>query len=119
MLIAVWILVVLLLGLWSVASWGLYELLRLDPSRLGELKPLVDRIPFGDWLGQWLPGWDGMLRGLIDLGQVLLGWLGSAAPLIVGVVWAGGALLLLAFGGVLSLVVALIRRAAAPAAKPA
>jgi hypothetical protein len=117
MLIAVWIVVALLLALWSLGAWGLHALLTLDATALSDLKPMVERIPYGELLSRWVPGWQDLVHLLIDLTQTVLGWIGGAAPVVVWVAWGVGALLLLLLGGLLSLVVALIRKsAAAPAA---
>jgi hypothetical protein len=114
----IWISTALLLGLWTLAGWGLYQLLGLDPAWLGELKPLLDDLPYAAVIDQWLPGWREGLRLLIDLGQTALAWIGSAAPWVIAVVWGGGALLLLGGAALLSLIVALVRRNAAPAPPP-
>lgn len=115
MLTAIWIFVVALLGLWSLTSWGLYTLLSLDNQWLGELRPLLERVPFADWLDRWAPGWQALAELSIDAVQVALGALGAAAPVVVWVVWGVGTLVLTGVGVVLSLLVALLRdKPAAP-----
>ncbi len=114
MLIAAWILVALLLALWSLALWGVHALLTLDASRIADLKPLIDQIPYGAVIDRWVPGWQDLLRLAIDLTQTGLGWVGDVAPAIVWAVWGVGALGLVVLGGLLTLLVRLIRSASAP-----
>ena len=119
MVIAVWVLMLFLLGVWSLTAWGLHALLTLDPSRLGDLKLLIDRIPYGEVISQWIPGWQDLLRMTIDFTQVLLGWIGSAAPVVVWVVWGIGTLGILLTGALLTLLVKLMRRSSPPPRAPA
>jgi hypothetical protein len=115
MLIAAWIFVAFLLGLWSLALWGVHALLTFDPSSLSDLKPLIDQIPYGAVIDRWVPGWQDLLRLAIDLTQRGIAWLGDLAPAIVWTVWGFGALALLGLGGLLTLLVRWVRRSAAPA----
>ena len=92
MIAFIWIVAALGLVVWSLVAWGLYRLLVLDPTWLGELGPLIDKVPFADWLDVWVPGWQQLLRFGIEITESLLGWLGGAAPWVVGVTWASGAL---------------------------
>lgn len=105
MLIALWILTLIVLGLWSLTAWGLHALLTLDASRLGDLKPLIDQIPYGNLLSDWLPGWQEWLRASIDLTQVLLGWVGGAAPTVVWVLWGLGAFVVLIAALIMTVVI--------------
>ena len=115
MLIAIWIFVTLGIGLWSLMGWALYTLLALDHQWLGDLKPLLDQVPWGAQLERWLPGWQALAELAIDAVQWALGWLGAAAPVVVWAVWGLGVLLLAGAGAVLSLIVALLRdKSAAP-----
>lgn len=109
MLVAIWIAVVLGLLLWSALGWGLYTLLALDQQWLGDLKPLLDRVPFGPWLEQAVPGWRALAEWSIDAVQVALGALGAAAPVAVWAVWGVGTLGLVGAGALLSLIVVLLR----------
>jgi hypothetical protein len=118
MMIALWILTLLVLGLWSLAAWGVHALLTLDASRLGDLKPLVEQIPYGDVIGAWIPGWQDLLRMTIDFTQVVLGWVGGAAPVVMWIVWGFGALVIVGLGLVLTVVIKLVRRATAPTPAP-
>jgi len=118
MQIAIWLITAIVLALWSLAGWGLYQLVSSGVELIGDLKPLIDRIPYAAIVEQWIPGWQDMLKLLLDLTQSLLGWLGGAAPVLVWLVWAGGTGLLLVIAGVLSLAVALIRKSMPPAQPP-
>ncbi len=113
--IAIWIVAALLLALWSLLAWGVAAVLALDPAWVGDLRPLIDQIPFGHLLDIWLPGWAGLLRALLDMTHALLGWLGSSAGWLVWGLWAVGSVLLLGTAAVCSAIVALVRRSSAPA----
>ena len=111
--IAIWILAALALGLWSLLAWGTATLLGLDPSWVADLKPLVDQIPYAAVIDTWLPGWREMLLVVLDFTRWLLGWAGGAGQVLVWVLWGVGALLIAGAAGVLSLVVALVRKSSA------
>jgi hypothetical protein len=119
MLIAIWIAVMLGLTLWSALGWGLYRLLRQDQHWLGDLKPLLDEVPYGEVVDRWLPGWRAMAELAIDLVQWVLGTLGGAAPVVVWAVWGVGTLLLVGGGAFLSLLVVVLRDKPAMPARPA
>jgi len=119
MILAIWIVTLLVLGLWSLGAWGLHALLVSGVQWAGELKPLLDRIPFNAFFERWLPGWQDTVLLVIQLMQALLDWLGGAAPVLVWLVWGVGAVLLLGFSGILTLVVALVRRNSPPPTPPA
>lgn len=114
MQLAIWLITAFVLALWSLAGWGLYQLVDSGAQLIGDLKPLIDRIPYAAIVEQWIPGWQDMLELTLDLLQSLLGWLGGAAPVLVWLLWAVGTGLLLVIAGVLSLAVALIRRSMPP-----
>ncbi len=116
MIIALWMLALFLLGLWSFAAWGLHAVLTIDPTKLSDLKPLIDQIPYGDLIDQWIPGWQDLLRASVDLCQWVLGWVGGAAPIIVWVVWGLGTLAVLAVTVSLNLLISLTRRKSPSAA---
>jgi hypothetical protein len=118
MQIAIWLITALVLALWSLAGWGLYQLVGSGVQMIGELKPLIDQIPYAALIERWVPGWQDMLKLMLDLTQSLLSWLGGAAPLLVGLVWGLGAVVLLVIAGVLSLAVALIRKGMAATPPP-
>jgi hypothetical protein len=116
MLTAIWIFATLGIALWSLMGWGLYTLLSLDHQWLGDLKPLLDRVPYGDLLERWIPGWQLLAELSIDAVQWTLGWLGAAAPVVVWVVWGLGVMVLAGVGAGLSLFVVLVRDKPKPAA---
>jgi len=108
--IAIWIIVALALGLWSLLAWGVATLLGIDPSWVGDLRPLIDKMPFASLLDVWVPGWQALARGLIEATQTLLGWVGSGASVVVWLVWGAGALVVLGAGALLSLIVKLVAK---------
>jgi hypothetical protein len=112
--LALWLFTLFVLGLWSLTAWGLHAVLTLDATRLGDLKPLVDQIPYGALIDQWIPGWQDWLRASIDLTQWLLGMVGGAAPVIVWLLWGLGSLVVLGVAVVLTVVIKLIRRKSPP-----
>lgn len=112
MIAAIWILTALGLIVWSLVAWGVHALLGVDPAWVGDLAPLIDKIPYGEVIDAWFPGWRDLLQLSLDIGRAVLGWLGGAAPVMVGVIWAVGAVLLLALAGLLHLIVALLTRGA-------
>ena len=112
--IAIWLVTLVCLGLWSLSAWGMAALMGLDPSWLDELNPLLLRVPGGDWLDHWLPGWQAQVSKGLDLVHVLLGWLGSTGHWLALGIWAVGAVGIVATGGLLSLLVAVVRRATPP-----
>ncbi len=114
MMLALWILTLAALGMWSLTAWGLHAVLTLDSSQLSDLKPLVDQIPHADTIGQWFPGFQAILTATIDLTQVMLGWLGGAAPVIVWVLWGLGAAVIVGVALLLSVVIRLLRRRSPP-----
>jgi hypothetical protein len=107
----IWIVVLGGLALWSLLGWGLYRLLSMDQAWLGDLRPLIDSVPFGGWLDRWLPGWQALVELAVDAVQIALGALGAAAPVVVWAVWGVGVLVLVGGGALLSLVVVLLRDA--------
>lgn len=118
MVTVIWILAAIALVVWSLVAWGLYRLLTLDPQWVGDLKPLIERIPYGEQIEQWVPGWQELLRTAIDVMQAMLGWVGGAAPWLVGVAWGLGTLLLLGGAALLSWLVSLWRRRSGSGPRP-
>lgn len=108
--IVIWLLAAVALALWSLLAWGLAALLGMDPALPADLRGLVDWLPFADWLDLWAPGWRAMAEALVDMTRAAFGWLRQSAGLVVGIVWACGALLIVGSAAVLSGVVALVRR---------
>ncbi len=112
--IAIWIITALLLGFWTLLAWGVATVLAIDPAWVGDLRPLIEQIPYGHVLDLWVPGWAGMLRALLDATQLMLGWLGSSAGWLVCLLWGLGAAVLLGLGALCSGVMVLVRRSTAP-----
>lgn len=120
MLIAIWILTLFGLVLWSLASWGLHTLLSIDPRWIEDVEKLVVEIPYAEAIDRWFPGWRELLGVLMDLAELVLGWVGNNAPLVAWIVWGVGALTLLVGGLFLTLIVCLLRdkpRTASPHAR--
>jgi hypothetical protein len=105
---AIWIFTFVSLTLWSLASWGLHAVLTIDPEWIEDVEALIRQVPYADTIERWFPGWRELLGVAMDLAQVVLGWVGSNAPLVAWIVWAVGAIALLGMGGLLSLVVCLL-----------
>ncbi len=116
--LAIWIITLLLVGLWTLLAWGLSSLLALDGSWLANLKPWLASMPFGGWLESWFPDWLQVAQALLGVMQSALSWLGTAAPVLVWGLWFAGALVLMLVAGALSLVVALIRKNSPPQQPP-
>ncbi|MBK1615289.1 hypothetical protein CKO44_17655 [Rubrivivax gelatinosus] len=110
MIAAIWIVTALLLGLWSLGAWGVYTLLQAQPGWIGELGELVDQVPYAAVIDRWFPGWQELLRALLELTESTLGLLGGAAPLIVWTAWGVGAAGLAVAAGGLTLIVKLLSR---------
>lgn len=116
MLTALWIFVGFGVLLWSLMGWGLHALLSLDHQQwLGDLKPLLEQVPYGAWLERWVPGWQALAELSIDAVQWALGWMGAAAPVVVWVIWGLGTLLMVGAGAVTSLIIVMLRDRPRPA----
>jgi len=118
MLIAIWIVTLLLLGLWSALAWGLSALLATDGAWLAQIGPWLSHLPFGGWLETWYPSWLEDAHLLLSLLHNALAWLGGAAPTLVWVAWALGTAGLLLMGAGLTLIVVLVRKTMPPAQPP-
>ena len=110
MLIAIWLIALLGIALWSLAAWGVHSVLAVDPSRLQDLQPLIHEIPFGETIDQWFPAWRTLLALAVDMTQKFAGWLGDVAPWLVWALWATGTGITLLLAALTSLAVVLIRR---------
>ena len=121
MIIAIWIVTLLLVGLWTLGAWGMAALLGADTGWIDRVQMWLVDAPFGDWLDAWVPGWMMATQATLDAAQALLQWLGGVAPWLVWVLWAAGTLGLLLLGGLLILIVVLVRKSttATPASRPA
>ena len=109
MLIAIWIATFFGIALWSLTCWGLHALLTLDPTRIQELKPLIEQVPYGDKIELWVPGWQTLLQFAIDVAQGLFAGIAGAAPWLAWAIWVSGSVVLVVIAGVVSLAVVLIR----------
>ena len=107
--VAIWIIVALSLGFWSVMAWALHALLSHGSGWFADLVALADRWPQAVWIDAWIPGWRELLHAALDLTRQALGWLGDAAPWAVWALWGMGALFAVGCGALMSLIVALLR----------
>lgn len=118
MQIAIWTVTAIVLGLWTLLAWGTAALLGADSAWVGDIRPLIDRVPFGSWLDIWVPGWQAMAHAMIEVTQATLGWLGAHAGWVVWLVWGGGALILVGAAALLSLIVVLVKKTTRPMPMP-
>lgn len=109
--LVIWLITFACLGLWTLLAWALASLLGMDPSWVGDMKPLIAQLPYGDVIEAWVPGWQALAASLLDLAQALLKWLGALGPWLALALWSVGAACIVGTGALLSLVVALVRRA--------
>jgi hypothetical protein len=105
---AIWIVTLFGLVLWTLLAWGLHMVLTIDPKWVEDVEALIHQVPYAETIEAWFPGWREMLGVAMDLAQFALGWVGSNAPLVAWIVWAIGALGMMALGSVLSLIVCLL-----------
>ena len=108
--IVIWLLAALALGFWSLLAWGMAALLGLDPSWVTDAGGLLQKVPYGDVIEAWVPGWRALLLATFEITRDLLGWLGGFGQVLVWVVWAVGAGVVLLCAGLLSLLVVMVRR---------
>ncbi len=119
-----WVLVLLLLALWSSLVWSAQSLLAAMLARAGTVSP-------GDWslpdsLTSWLPVWAAewlaaTVENLTPQLQALAGalpWLSGGVTVLAWVVWAAGALVLLVVGLAVHVAIALIRKSRASTVPP-
>ncbi len=126
-----WLLMALLLALWSVAAWVLHALAQWSGTQSGAmagLPPQLGALPAPDWLSFWLPlgaheSWSAVLTSVNPLFESLLAFAPALLALLVPaiwLVWAIGAVLLVALGIGLTVLIRLARTRLkmAPAARP-
>lgn len=113
--IVIWLLAALALGLWSLLSWGVATLLGLDPSWVTDAGSLLQKVPYGEVIDAWVPGWQALLLAGFELTRGLLGWLGGFGQVLVWVLWAVGAGVVVLCAALLSALVAVVRRSSAAA----
>jgi hypothetical protein len=109
--LVIWILAFIALALWTATAWAVHALLSVDPAWVGDLAPLLDKVPFAAWLDTWIPSWDAVLSGSLELVQTLLKAAGGIGLWVVWVMWALVAFVIVAGAALLSVVVALVRKA--------
>jgi hypothetical protein len=105
----IWIVAMMGLGLWSLLAWGLYHLLSLEPTWAADARGVVARLPYGEVIDRWLPGWRELAQLALEMSQTAVGWVGGAAPLVTGLVWGLGAIVIVGGAAVCSLIVGLLR----------
>lgn len=110
----IWITTALLLGCWTLLAWASAWLLGLDPAWLADWATRVRELPLAPTLDLWVPGWDGLLAGLMSLLHTLMAGFGQAGVVLVWVVWGLGALLLVGAAALGSGVVRWTRRSGQP-----
>lgn len=119
-----WLLMALLLALWSVAAWVLHALAQWSGAQTGamaglptQLGTLPSTLSAPDWLSLWLsPGaqesWAALLTSFNPLFESLLAFAPALLALLVPaiwLVWALGAVLLVALGLGLTVLIRLVR----------
>jgi hypothetical protein len=115
MIIAVWIVALLGMALWSLVAWGTHAVLTIDPQWLGDLAPLTGQVPYAETLAHWVPGWQELVRTSLEAMQTVLAWVGAGAPAVVIAIWLFGTVLLVGIAIVLTIAIRLMRRKAASA----
>jgi hypothetical protein len=116
---AVWVLALMAMVLWSLLAWALHALLGLDAAALvGDLRPLIQDVPYGGAIEQWVPGWQALLHSTITLAQTLLGWLGGAAGVIVLIIWGLGAAVVLGVAALLTVIIRMLKKDRQPPLQP-
>ena len=125
-----WLLIAVLLTLWSAAAWALHALLIWSGIQAGGLAGLPDHataLAAPAWLTLWLPAelqqsWAAALAApgpffdyLLAMAPGLVAW---AAPLIWGL-WALGGVMLVVLGVVATLMIRTFKRRFSPAPRRA
>lgn len=104
-----WLLMALLLALWSAAAWVLHTLAQWSGAQAGGMAGLpaqLGTLPARAWLSPWLPlgaqeSWTAVLTSFNPLIESLLAFAPALLALLVPaiwLVWAVGAVLLVALG---------------------
>jgi hypothetical protein len=115
----IWIVAVVGLALWSALAWGLYKLLSLEPNWATDARGVIERVPYGEVIDRWFAGWREMAQLALELTQSALGFVGSAAPLVAGIAWSMGVLLIVGAAALCSLIVWMLRDKKPPPAQAA
>lgn len=126
-----WFLALALLALWSLACWSAHALTLWAVSGAGALAgsgpAVVDKVVLPEWLSIWLPPALAQEFGsvLASVGPVIqsaleaVPALSGAISLLAWAVWGVGALVLLALGVGIHLLIALLKRSKAGPGTPA
>ena len=119
MVLAVWLVGLLLLALWSLtmwaayAAWGVLAGLPWDQAaeqvRTMQLPPAVE-IWFGGAWREWIDAAAPLIEWLVRLLQGSAGWLEGAVPVLIWIAWGVGALALLVLTGIAAGAVGWFRR---------
>ena len=115
----IWFLAACGLALWTLLAWGVASLFGIDLGTVGDLRPVLDGLPFVWVLDAGLPGWRELLLAMLQLAQALLAWAGGAGVVVVWIGWGLGATVIVGAAALLSLAVVLLRRGARAAVPPA
>lgn len=118
-----WLLVFGLLGMWSLAAWGLHALAVWSTANAGSLagpSAAIEGWGVPGWLAPWIPpeavhALKSMLSSLAPLVEAVLATVPSLAgglSVAIWVLWALGGVLLLLLGAALHALIALLRRGA-------
>ena len=110
-----------LLGLWSLASWALHSFTVWSTSNAPSLAGQAGAIEawtLPPWLAQWIPAealavFRSALAAVMPATETLLAQVPSLTgglSTAIWVLWAAGGVLLLALGGVLHALIAMLRR---------
>jgi hypothetical protein len=115
-----WLLMALLLALWSAAAWVMHALAQWSGLQAGGMSGLpmqIGALPVPEWLLPWLPlgaqeSWTGALTAFTPLFDTMLGFAPALLALLVPaiwLIWAVGAVLLVALGLGLTVLIRLVR----------
>lgn len=116
MMVAVWLIALLALALWTLGAWGLHALLAALPNDWSGLATWVEKLPANPWLENFFPGWQEALTWMLKATESVLSWAGGAADVMawaVWLIWGLGALFLLGLAALGSVIVAVVRRSSA------
>ncbi len=110
MLIALWIITLIAIVLWSLFSWGLHALATTYSPLHWNVQALIDRIPYAESFDLWFPGWQDLLRAAVQLLQAASSSIGDAAPTFVWLLWGAGVVFMLLASGAITLIGRLLAR---------
>jgi cobalamin synthase len=110
MLIALWIVTFLAIVLWSLFAWGLLALATSYSPLQWNVQALIDRIPYAESFDLWFPGWQDLLRAIVDMLQAAFSLISDTAPTAVWVLWAVGVVFMLIASGAIMLIGRLLAR---------